>query len=377
MSLRITRLEVREVKIPFRFTFKHALAERNVAHNLIVVAHTDTGHAGFGEILPREYLTGETIASAWADLRDRWWPRLRMLEFSETENPVVRLRPVYLEADGARRTGSYAGIDVAVVDAWARSVKKTGATLFGQTPPAEQSLTWPLGGGGVRSVKWSARVGKLFGFRDFKLKTGREDDRERLRCVRRVLGTGRDLRVDANAAFTVEAALARAAMLREFGVSSVEQPIPAGDCAGLARIEREGGIPVMADESLCTLADARALIAAKAASLWNLRLAKVGGFTGFLELLALARAHNIGVHHGVLVGESPVLTAAARACAGLADYTHVEYGFAGVLLKKNIFTGWDRVYSGRGRPLGNAFGLGITPILPVFDSVTVRREIFS
>ena len=76
--------------------------------------------------------------------------------------------------------------------------------------------------------------------------------------------------------------------LRRFGVSSVEQPIPAGNVPDLARVQREGGLPVMADESLCTLADAHNLLAAQAADIWNLRLAKIGGFTGMLAMLRVA-----------------------------------------------------------------------------------------
>ena len=43
MTLRFTQLEIREVKIPFRFAFKHALAVRREAHNLILTLSSDTG----------------------------------------------------------------------------------------------------------------------------------------------------------------------------------------------------------------------------------------------------------------------------------------------------------------------------------------------
>src|SRR3989338_325055 len=177
MSLKIVKLEVYEVRIPFRFTFKHALAERSLAHNLILAAHTDTGHVGWGEVLPREYLTGETIASAWLDIRARWWPAVRALEFSAHENPVKRLRPVYLEADRLRKTQSYGGVDIAVVDAWARATRTPGRSLFGQKSPKRQYFTCPVGGGGARSVTWISRLAKWSGYRDYKLKTGRRDDR--------------------------------------------------------------------------------------------------------------------------------------------------------------------------------------------------------
>ena len=77
MILRFTRLELREITIPFRFAFKHSLAVRRQARNLILTLHTDAGTVGYGEVIPRRYLTGETIAGAWEDIRSQFWPALR------------------------------------------------------------------------------------------------------------------------------------------------------------------------------------------------------------------------------------------------------------------------------------------------------------
>lgn len=372
LSFRLTKLDLREVRIPFRFTFKHSLAERQEANNLILAIHSDTGHTGYGEVLPRPYLTGETIESAWEDVQGRWWPAVRELDFALNHAPTQTLHSVYCAADDARRTGSYAGVDIAIHDLWGRVTATPGSTLFAQTP-TDQLLTCPLGGGGVKSVKWIGRVGKLLGFREYKLKTGRPDDERRLEISRKILGPQRDIRVDANAGWTVEQTLAAVSMLRQYNVSSIEQPIPAGDVAGLARIQKEGGIDVMADESLCSRADAAALIDADAANIWNVRLAKVGGFTGFLELVEMAGRAGVRIHHGVLVGESPLLAAAARACAGLTDFAHVEYGFPNILLKKLPFRRGPGGLRGVGQPLRSEAGLGVEPNDDVLDNTTVRK----
>ena len=372
MSFRLTKLELREVRIPFRFTFKHALAERREANNLIVALHSGTGHIGYGEVLPRPYLTGETITSAWEDIQKRWWPAVRALEYAQSHPPNKALRPVYREADEARRTGSYGGVDIAIHDLWGRVTATPGRHLFGQTP-SRQTLTCPLGGGGPKSIKWIGRLGKLLGFQEYKLKTGRPDDEQRLKISRDILGPRRDIRVDANAGWTVEQSLAAANMLKQYNVSSIEQPIPAGDVTGLARIQQESGIDVMADESLCSRADAQALIDAGAANIWNLRLAKVGGYTGFLELLEMAKGAGVRIHHGVLVGESPLLAAASRACAGLTDFAHVEYGFPRVLLKDLPFRGGPGGLFGTAQPLKSAAGLGVEPNDAVLDKTTVRK----
>ncbi len=371
-SFRLTRLEVREVRMPFRFRFKHALAERREAHNLILAVHSSTGHLGYGEVVPRSYLTGETVASAWDDLQQTWWPAVRERRFPLNRPPLDVLREVYLEADRLRRTAAYGGLDVAIVDLWGRVTHTPGSRLFGQIPQV-QRLTWPIGGGGPSAVRWMARLGRHCGFRDHKIKVGMGDDEQRLAGVRRVLGGRRDLRVDANAAWSVDQALSRVSMLQRYGVSSVEQPTAADDLDGLARIQRDGGVDVMADESLCTRGDAAALIAARAANLWNLRLGKVGGFSGFLELLDLARSAGVAVHHGVLVGESPVLTAAGRACSGLARFVHVEYGFPHLLLRAVPFRGCPGGALGIAAPLRSEAGLGVEPNGLLLERFTVRK----
>ncbi|MBM4286922.1 MAG: hypothetical protein FJ135_02020 [Deltaproteobacteria bacterium] len=395
MTVRFIRLELREVKIPFRFSFKHALATRREADNLILALHTDTGHVGYGEVIPREYLTGETVDSAWQDLMAQYWPAIKDLDLTPEKLPLEQLQPVFAWATEHRKTSAYAGIDLAVWDAWARVSGRPGKSLFGQPrPPGAVAITGPLGAGSLRQMWRTASLMKWVGYGQFKLKVGGVQDLAAVRLLRRIIGSRRDLRVDANGGWEETQAIAMAQELRQFEVSSVEQPIPAGDVAALARVQREGGLPVMADESLCTLADAQDLLAEKAAAIWNLRLAKIGGFTGFLAMLQVAgyplpptlhldipgqeqqiSDHRPKIQLGVLVGETSILTAAARACWGLCPYVHVEYGFPRILLKIDPFTGDPGGYSGTGHPLGEEFGLGVSPRRYHLHKVTVRRQV--
>jgi hypothetical protein len=228
---------------------------------------------------------------------------------------------------------------------------------------------------------------------------GNHRDLAAVRLIRRIIGPDCNLRVDANGGWDLDQAIIMAQEMQQFKISSVEQPIPAGNARDLARVQREGGLPVMADESLCTIMDAQTLLAEQAANIWNLRLAKVGGFTGLLAILKIAGyplppglqappAANPGrrqpvrpwrpeIHLGVLVGETSLITAAARACLGLCPFLHVEYGYPRILLKIDPFQGDPGGYSGTGRPLSSAFGLGVTPRQSLLDAVTVRKEILT
>jgi L-Ala-D/L-Glu epimerase len=399
MIMRFTRLELREVKIPFRFAFKHALAVRREAHNLILIMYTDTGNIGYGEVIPRQYLTGESIDIAWQDIYSQYWPAVRELKLDVNEYPSEALQPIFAWATNHRKTAAYAGIDLAVWDAWAKTARRPGYSMFGQRRPLPVPLTCPLGAGSFRYLWRVASLTKFLGFLHYKLKVGRVQDLAAVHLIRRIIGSRRDLRVDANGGWEVDQAISMARDLQQFGVSSVEQPIPAGNVQDLARVQREGGLPVMADESLCTLSDAQALLAEQAADIWNLRLAKIGGFTGLLAMLKLAgyplppdlkdsspsnldkpsksTLYQPKMHLGVLVGETSILSAAARTCLGLCPYLHVEYGYPRILLKIDPFQGDPGGYSGTGRPLGDEFGLGVSPQPGLLNKVTVRREVLT
>lgn len=408
MGFRFVALDLAEVCIPFRLRFKHALAERAAAECLIVSLHTEAGETGYGQVLPRAYLTGETLASAWDTIANEYWPRLKALTFDDripaaeshsaaaepglaagspapvfplkpgtTRDFFQTLRPLYEEADAARQTAAWAGLDIAATDAWARLTRRSGCSLFGQHyTRGYQFLTAVIGGGSENSARWQARLFKWLGFREFKVKVGQDNDEQRLRAVRAVLGPRRRLRADANAAWSEAEAIEKCGILKQFAIESIEQPIAAGDAAALARVQARGGLPVMADESLCTRADADELAAHNAAMLWNIRLAKVGGYSGLLALLERAERAGAQPVSGVLVGETSVLAAAQRACAGLVTWTHMEYGFPRILLKTDLFRGGPAGYFGVAQPLPDTPGLGVRLLPDALDAICVRRERF-
>ena len=84
--MRIESIELARVRIPFRGGFRHALHDRRHSDAVIVIARDEQGSTGLGEILPRSYLTGETVetvlAAAPSGLPARW-PGRRFADRSE------------------------------------------------------------------------------------------------------------------------------------------------------------------------------------------------------------------------------------------------------------------------------------------------------
>src|SRR5947207_11880960 len=67
--MQIVELTAYHVRIPLRRAIRHASHSRTETDNVLVRCVLDDGTEGFGEGVPREYVTGETIDSALQLLR--------------------------------------------------------------------------------------------------------------------------------------------------------------------------------------------------------------------------------------------------------------------------------------------------------------------
>ena len=89
MTTRLIQLDVYLTAIPMR-SFEHAAAKRDVAQAVVVHARFDDGTDGWGECLPREYVTSETLDGVVDDLEHILWPACRELDF-DTEQSFASL----------------------------------------------------------------------------------------------------------------------------------------------------------------------------------------------------------------------------------------------------------------------------------------------
>jgi len=83
--VRISKFDLFSVDLPFRKPFKHAAAERNSSYSLFLKCVTDSSEVGFGECLPREYVTGETREGAFELLRQKILPPMLGMEFKSLQ----------------------------------------------------------------------------------------------------------------------------------------------------------------------------------------------------------------------------------------------------------------------------------------------------
>ncbi|MGD9037131.1 MAG: hypothetical protein PVF10_11275, partial [Syntrophobacterales bacterium] len=70
---------------------KHYLAERTHSENLVVQVETDSGVIGFGEGIPRQYVTGEVMESSLRFLQNHLIPALNGFHFSGPQDLIEAL----------------------------------------------------------------------------------------------------------------------------------------------------------------------------------------------------------------------------------------------------------------------------------------------
>ncbi|GAB2729133.1 mandelate racemase/muconate lactonizing enzyme family protein [Kitasatospora kifunensis] len=313
-----------QVALPMRYGFDHPAARRSRSDSLLLRLTVD-GVSGLGECAPRAYVTGETTASVRAELQ-RVAMRV-LLERLRTEDPAELA--AQLRQDGFARTFQVRGgnnllclLETAVLDLLGRRLELSAGALVcpeangGGTLPISQVLDL-----GITVEEFLATRGP---FHFVKVKASNDLDRDvrTVRALRAELGPDVPISMDANMSWTPEQALTALRRLSACGLSLVEEPLPKGSWAELAELRCQVGVPVMLDESVCTLADAQAAVRAGACDAVNVRVAKCGGLLNSVRLVDFAHQHGLDFQVGVQVAETGPLIAAGR---------HLAFGRPGAL----------------------------------------------
>ena len=140
------------------------------------------------------------------------------------------------------------------------------------------------------------------GFRAIKMKVGRDrmsEDVAKVADMRKHLGDGFPLMVDANMKWTADEAIRRARAFQAHDLVWLEEPTIPDDVAGHARIARDGGLPIATGENFRTLWEFKQMIAAGGVSYPEPDVTNCGGVTVFMKVAHLAEAHNLPVtSHG-------------------------------------------------------------------------------
>ena len=375
MSNRLVQLDVYHLHLPFRGSFRHATAEREGTDTIVAAALLADGTVGYGEGVPRSYVTGETVDSVLYNINDTLADYLKEVEpkrYAELLDLAESLP--FTNAQGQIINTARCCVELALLDAYGKYFGCPASSLGGWL--GHGSFTE---GGSVSQIRVSGvldgssrsrlirrmRMMRWYGLVDFKLKMGLPEDEENLETVyqylkKPLLGDKVSLRVDANGGWDVDAAIAMCETLNQHQVCCLEQPLAADDRSHLFTMAEMSPIALMVDESLVSLEDGRMLAENDLVDYFNIRISKNGGLIPSVRLAEIAMRYGVGYQLGAMVGESGILAAAGRQFLQLVpNISFTEISYSTFLLREDIVKGNMRFgYGGRLKPL-NQNGLGI------------------
>jgi o-succinylbenzoate synthase len=310
----IEKIEPFAVGLPMRKPVIMAGEEVRRADNVLVRIAADNGLTGWGEAAPAPLMTGETVASIVAAVQFLA-PALCGREAADIDGARAAM-----DARMYGNHGAKAAIEIALYDLAGKAQAKPVRALLGEKRRDRLPLLGVIGGGDCDGDLRDAAAKKAAGFTLYKIKVGidtPEADAARTREICRLLGDGMLISADANQGYTTEEALRFVRAVDGCGLDFLEQPVVAGDLAGMAAVAAASEIAIGADEGIHSLDDIRRHHAAKAARGVSLKAIKLGGIGALLAAARLCETLGMRVNISCKTGESSVACAAALHAAAV------------------------------------------------------------
>lgn len=295
--MRIISAEVVPYALPFCEPYVTARGTLTQREMVLLRLHSDDGLVGLGEAVPLSLRGGTGLVQVVKELeqlgnRDSLdEASLRGDAFSLSAPARCAALTALLDLRGKRVVADHGASGEA-----ARPVR-CNATLVAGDPA---------------SVISDAQCWAADGFSTFKLKLGAGDDVAQVRAVREAVGPRARIRVDANAAWDVETAKRTLGEIEPYEVELAEQPVATLEAA--VELARSTSIPLAADESIETRADAERAVAMEACQMTGVKLSKVGGPEEAIEIAEVLPTYLSSALDG------PVgIAAAAQVAATLSE----------------------------------------------------------
>jgi L-alanine-DL-glutamate epimerase-like enolase superfamily enzyme len=298
---------------PVRMSFEEVRA----ANNVLVRLEMLDGVVGWGEAASAPAMTGET--------RDGMVAAIRQLA------PVLEGLPADDIAAAMERAGRYlygnnaakSAIEMALHDALGKARGTPACELLGGRRRSRIPLLRLIGTGkGAAADVEEALELRAEGCVAFKVKVGVGDpleDAARTRKVCSALGDGGLLVcADANQGWNAEQAATYVRAVADTTLAFFEQPVPAEDLDGMARVARASRIRIGADEGLHSIEDLRRHHAAGAAHGGSLKTIKLGGMQPVINAARLCEALGMKVNLACKMAETGIAAAAMLHVAAAA-----------------------------------------------------------
>jgi L-alanine-DL-glutamate epimerase-like enolase superfamily enzyme/pimeloyl-ACP methyl ester carboxylesterase len=306
-------IRYQQLRLPLKFTVRHAAASRNEGESLLVQARRGDV-LGFGEGCPRGYVTGETLESS------SQWLSQHLPEIKACCHSLDQLR-IWQSKHAAlieEAPSAWCAVECALLDLFAREKGCSVEALLGLNGPAGRySYTAVLPDAKEWRFTYAVDNYLIRGLSDFafKLSGNLQKDRDRLVRLAQMCEehgvTGSRVRLDANNLWPGRSEEAIEHLRRlDMPFFAVEEPVGPREVVALSQVSLAMKCPVILDESLSSLGDLKLFDNAPGQFIANLKVSKVGGICRGIELIEAIRARGWPIIVGAHVGETSLMTRA-------------------------------------------------------------------
>ena len=314
--MKIIDIKTKILKAPLKTPFITSLRRVDMLEDLVVIIECSDGSIGYGEGAPTPQITGETIGSMKATI-EFIKPHIIGLEIENFKHIINLVHTLIV-----KNTTAKSALEIALYDLKAKSQNMPLYHMLGGT---QTKFTTDITISMDKIDKMIADCNSAIklGYDTLKIKIGNNPikDVERILAIHNSLDKHIKLRLDANQGWTAKEsvellhALEKQNIIAEF----IEQPVAADDIEGLLYIKERVQTPLLADESIFSVKDARKLLEMQAIDYVNIKLAKTAGITQALELADTAKEFGVRCMIGCML-EGPIsLSAAVHVASAKAE----------------------------------------------------------
>jgi muconate cycloisomerase len=361
--MNIRKISIYLYKKPFRFKYFSTQLFRTGAESIIVHLEFDNGISGYGEGIPIRYITGEDRSSVLHVIQNCFLPLLfshGISTLDHIESLLDQLENECLTKGICNYNSALAAIDIALLDALGKHQALPVTTFLGHEvrKKASYSISVPfLPLQKIRELFYQLPHSKI---KNIKVLVGKDEREniERVKLVRSLFGDTIDIRVENNGIWTLDEAVSNLEKLKEFNIAAAEQPLVKDNIEGLQSLRKVIGIPIVVDESVCSLTDAKEVIEKGACDILNIKISKCGGLLRSKRIAQFAQSHHMPCQMGAHVGETEILRSAGKSFA-LTIPNLVLFEGASFLLFEDT---WENAcFEITRKDALEGFGLGIQP----------------
>jgi L-alanine-DL-glutamate epimerase-like enolase superfamily enzyme len=321
MSKQTIQIEAIPLRVTLKTTFRHAAAIRDEGESVWVQAKRN-GYSGYGEGCPRVYVAGDDLESSVQWVQDNFSTGKVIFETLDDLKQWVENNSTVID----KYPSAWCALEMALLDLFSREKGCAVETLLGlESYKLCGRYTAVLGDDKKRKFTTQAIQYLIRGLTDFKIKLNGnlERDREKLHiledlCIQHNVEDIR-IRFDANNLWKNRCDEAIAYLTTLGGrIFALEEPVGARNAGDIKKISTAMGLPIILDESLCTLDDLSLYSTAPGKFIANIKVSRVGGLIRALSLIQELKKQHWPIIIGCHIGETSLLTRAALVAASAA-----------------------------------------------------------